>query len=115
MFEKEIEDWKECLQPEDQRILAEILSMTKRHKCAYCQGDDVKVSQLWCALVELKKMLDKMQKVQTVLEEPFRAIVEVGDAEKRKAVERLVREIVRPTDVPSEQATKKLVESLMKF
>jgi hypothetical protein len=115
MFEKEPEDWKEYLQPEDQQVLAEILNTTKRHKGAYCQAEDVKVAQLWCALVEMKKKLDELTKNQKILEEPFRAIVEVGEAEKRKAIERMLREIVRPTDESSEQATKKLVESLMKF
>lgn len=117
MFEKdkEVEDWKECLQPEDQQVLADILNATKRHKCAYCQAEDVKVAQLWCALVEMKKKLDEVSKSQKILEEPFRAIVEVGEAEKKKAIERVIREMVRPTDESSEQATKKLVESLMKF
>lgn len=115
MFEKEPEDWKECLQPEDQQVLADILNTTKRHKGAYIQAEDVKIAQLWCALVEMKKNLDEVSKSQKILEEPFRAIVEVGEAEKRKAIERMLREIVRPTDESSEQATKRLVESLMKF
>lgn len=115
MFEKEPEDWKECLQPEDQQVLAEVLNTTKRHKGAYMQAEDVKVAQIWCALVEIKKKLDELAKGQKILEEPFRAIVEVGESEKRKAIERMLREIVRPTDESSEQATKKLVESLMKF
>jgi hypothetical protein len=115
MFERNIEDWKECLSPEDKRILADVLNTTKRHKCAYCQAEDVKVAQLWCALVEMKKQMDEMQKVQTVLEEPFRAIVQTGENQKRKAIERIVREIVRPTEESSEQATQSLVESLMKF
>jgi len=115
MFEKEAEDWKDFLSPEAQTVLADILNTAKRHKGAYMQAEDVKVAQLWCALAELKKKLDEMQKVQTTLESPFRAIVEVGDAEKRKTIERMIREIVRPTNESSEQATKSLVESLMKF
>jgi len=111
----EVEDWKDCLQPEDQKILAEVLETTKRHKCAYCQAEDVKVAQLWCALVEMKKKIDEMSATQAILQEPFRAIVEVGEAEKKKAIERVVREIIRPTARETEEATKKLVDSLMKF
>jgi len=63
MFEKNTEDWKDFLAPEAQAVLADILNTAKRHKGAYMQAEDVKVSQLWCALVELKKKLDEMQKV----------------------------------------------------
>ena len=115
MAGKEGEDWKDYLAPDAKNALAETLSGTKVHKGAYMQADDVKVAQLWCAIVELKKQLDSMQKVQVKLEEPFHAIVEVGKAEKKKAIERMLREIVRPTHLPTEQATQKLVDSLMKF
>lgn len=109
------EDWKDYLAPDAKKTLADMLNTTKMHKGAYMQADDVKVAQLWCAVVELKKRLDAMQNAQVKLEEPFQAIVEVGETEKKKAIERMLREIVRPTDVASEQATQKLVESLMKF
>jgi hypothetical protein len=56
-----------------------------------------------------------MQKLQLKTEEPFRAIVEMGDAEKRKAIERVIRGMVRPEDESAEDATHKLVDSLMKF
>lgn len=109
------EDWKEYLSPEAQSMLADILNQAKRHKGAYIQSDDVKTAQLWCAIVELSKKIDEIQKVQAKVEEPFKAIVELGDNEKQKAIEKVLREIVRPTDEGSEEATKKLVDSLMKF
>lgn len=109
------EDWKDFLAPEAQGTLSEILNTAKRHKGAYIQSDDVKIAQLWCAIIELKKQLDSVQKVQTKLEEPFKAIVEVGETEKKKAIEQILREMVRPTDEATEHATNRLVESLMKF
>jgi hypothetical protein len=109
------EDWKCCLGEEERKILEELINSTKRHKCAYSQADDVKVAQLWCALVEMKKELDEVKSMLGKVEEPFKAIVEVGEAEKRKAIERIVAEIVRPTDKETQEATSKLVESLMKF
>jgi hypothetical protein len=108
-------DWKECLNEEDKKILEELITVVKRHKCAYSQADDVKVAQLWCALVELKKELDSTKAMLGKLEEPFKAIVEVGEAEKKKAIERIISEIVKPTDKETQEATQKLVESLMKF
>jgi hypothetical protein len=115
MVGKDSVDWKDFLGPEDQRVLSEILNMGRRHKGAYVQADDVKIAQLWCAMVEMKKKLDELQKVQVKLEEPFRAIVEIGEKEKRKSIEKIMREIVRPTDESTEEATQELVNSLMKF
>ena len=112
---EENNDWKDFLAPEAQKTLAELLNAAKRHKGAYMQAEDVKVAQLWSALLELKKQLDEMQRVQLKTEEPFRAIVEMGDAEKRKAIERVIRGMVRPEDESAEDATHKLVDSLMKF
>jgi hypothetical protein len=49
------------------------------------------------------------------LEEPFKAIVAVGEAEKKRTIERVIAEIIKPTDEATQEATRKLVESLMKF
>ena len=112
---EENNDWKDFLTPEAQKTLADLLASAKRHKGAYMQAEDVKVAQLWAALVEMKNQLDCLQKAQAVAEEPFRAIVEMGDAEKRKAIERVIRDMIRPDDEAAEDATHKLVDSLMKF
>ncbi len=115
MLNKNKEDWKNFLGPEARNMLANILNKTKRHKGAYIQSEDVKIAQLWCALVEMQKKMDKMQKIQVKLEKPFQSIVEVGEKKKRKAIEDIIRGIVRPTDDDTEEATQDLVESLMKF
>ena len=108
-----IEDWKNYLAPESQNILAKILEDTKKHQGAYM--NDIKVAQLWSTIIELKKEIDSLKKAQIKLEEPFKSIVDIGNTEKEKAIERVLRDIVRPTDESSEEATKKLVDSLMKF
>jgi acyl-CoA reductase-like NAD-dependent aldehyde dehydrogenase len=114
VFEKE-QDWKELLAKDAQQILAELLERAKDHKGAYMQAEDVKVAQLWSALVEIKKDIDSLKQVIETLSTPFKAIVEVGEAEKKKAIERIIRDIVKPAAPEEEEATKKLVESLMKF
>jgi hypothetical protein len=108
-------DWKEYLNEEAKKVLVELLQRAKNHKHAYEQADDVKIAQLWAAIVELKKDIDKLNALLGKIEEPFKAIVSIGEAEKRKAIERLVSEIIRPVDAETQEATKKLVESLMKF
>lgn len=112
---KKEDDWKEYLNPETKSILAEVLNDTKAHKGAYMNAQDVKVAQLWCAIADMKKHLEKLEKSQIRIEEPFRAIVEAGDAEKKKVIEKILREMIRPTDEATEKTTKELVETLMKF
>jgi hypothetical protein len=113
-MDNEIKDWKELLSESDQEILAQLLDSTKKHKCAFMHAEDVKVAQLWCALVEMRKEMDKLGELVGKVEEPFTAIVEMGEVEKRKTIDRMVRELLRPAP-EQEEATKKLVDSLMKF
>lgn len=110
----EEKDWKDCLNESDKEILAQLLDSTKKHKCAFMQAEDVKAAQLWCALIEMRKQMTELEKLIGKVAEPFKAIVEMGEIEKRKTIERMVREILRP-EPEQEEATKKLVESLMRF
>ncbi len=112
---KKKEDWKELLTPEAKQTLMNLIDGTKRHRGAYSQADDVKVAQLWSALVEMRNELDDVKKTLGRLEEPWRAIVGIGDIEKRKTVEKLVEELIKPTDEETKDATRKLVDSLMRF
>ena len=87
----------------------------KRHKGAYLQSDDVKIAQLWCALVELKRENKELREQIDKVSAPFRAIAMVGNVEKKRAIQKLIGDIVRPTEEETSEATKRLVESLMKF
>jgi hypothetical protein len=114
IFDEE-RDWKDLLSRDAQQILAEVFEKTKDHKGAYLAADDVKVAQVWCAVIELTKECAKIKEQLAMLSGPFKGIVEVGEIEKKRAVERIVRDIIKPMDEQSEEATRKLVESLMKF
>ncbi|MBI4009809.1 MAG: hypothetical protein HY361_01255 [Candidatus Aenigmarchaeota archaeon] len=109
------EDWKEFLIPEAKQTLSNLIDSVKRHRGAYSHADDVKIAQLWSALIEIKNELDGVKQTLGKLEDPWRAIVELGDVEKRKTVEKLVEELIKPVDEDTKEATKKLVDSLMKF
>lgn len=112
---KDKEDWKEFLVPEAKQTLSNLIDATKRHRGAYSRADDVKIAQLWSALIEMKNELDEIKETIGKLEEPWKSIVELGDIEKKKTVEKLVEELVKPTDEDTKEATKKLVDSLMRF
>lgn len=108
-------DWKDLLDEDSRKELAELLDAASRHRNAYSASDDIKIAQLWSALVELRKETKQARELLEKLRAPFQAIVEVGEAEKRKAIEKFVSEIMRPSDETSKEAVKKLVDSLMKF
>jgi cell pole-organizing protein PopZ len=110
----EEKDWKDYLAETDREILAQLIDSTRKHKCAFMQAEDVKVAQLWCALVEMRKQMLELEKLVGKVAEPFKAIVEMGEIEKRKTIERMVRELLRP-EPDQEEATRKLIDSLMKF
>jgi hypothetical protein len=115
MFKEEDKDWKDSLSPDAQQMLADMFDSAKRHKGAYLQADDVKVAQLWCAMIELKNEVRAVKEQLDKVAAPFRAIAMVGDAEKRHAIQKLISDIVRPTEEETSEATKRLVDSLMKF
>lgn len=114
-FENKKDDWKEYLTDEAKQALTDIFDAAKKHRGAYSNADDVKVAQLWAALIEMKNELDSLKKQVGLLEEPWKSIVEIGNLEKKKAVEKLVKELIKPIDEDGREATKKLVDSLMKF
>jgi hypothetical protein len=109
------DDWKDLLPRKDQEMLAELLDSTRDYRAAYMQADDVKVAQLWTALIEFKKECHEIKEMVEKVAMPFKAIVEMGDMEKRKAIERVVRDFLKPTEPEQEEATRKLVDSLMQF
>jgi hypothetical protein len=114
MFGKKKTDWKECLAQEDQELLCEILKSSNKHRCAYMAAEDVKVAQLWCALMEFKKEFNYLKEICERTQTPFKAITEIGDKEKQKTIERIIKSIIRP-ETDQEEIIQKLVNSLMKF
>jgi cell pole-organizing protein PopZ len=114
MFNDKEEDWKCCLSPEDQEVIAEMLEKTKWKKCAFMQADDVKIAQAWCALIDLKKEINQLRVTVEKTEAPFKDMATMGDIEKRKAIERIVRDMLKP-EPDQEEATQRLVDSLMQF
>lgn len=116
IFDKEkVEDWKEFLSEDSKQILAQLFETTKKHRGAYMQAEDVKVAQVWCALTEIRKEMAEMTNLLRKIEEPFKAIVAIGEAEKKRAIEKVITEIIKPEEEEEKEATRRLVESLMKF
>src|SRR5438552_3109800 len=111
VFGQRKDNWKDNLSEDAQNILSELFEMSKKHRGAYMASDDVKIAQLWSALVEMQREIIDLREAVSRIEMPFKAIVAVGEAAKKAAVENFVREIVKPETEDQEEATRKLVES----
>jgi len=110
-----MKDWKNLLDDRTKEELKELIDRVAKYRYAYSQADDVRVAQLWVALAEIAKDLKEVKEKLGKVEEPFKAIIEIGEEEKRKAIQRIVEEIIKPADKETQEVTRKLVDTLMKF
>ncbi|MEM5828211.1 MAG: hypothetical protein QW197_01765 [Candidatus Aenigmatarchaeota archaeon] len=112
---EKVKDWKELLDEQTKQTLKELLQKTQLYLPAICAADDTSIAQLWVAVALIKKEIDERLKLLEVAAEPWKAIIEIGNAEKRKAIERIVSDIIQPKDKEQKEIVDKLVDSLMKF
>jgi uncharacterized membrane-anchored protein YjiN (DUF445 family) len=87
-------DWKSLLTEDSKILLSEIFEATKRHRTAYSSTEDVKFAQLWCALIELKREMKKLNEKVEKLEKLLEPILNVSVEEKKKTIEALIKEIL---------------------
>lgn len=83
-------DWKQLLSLDDEEKLNEILRKVSKHRGAYKVSDEVKISQLWCAILELKKENVLLQKRLNSVEDVFDVVFE-----KQRKREQEARDLVR--------------------
>lgn len=92
MFDKP-KDWKQYLTPEDESRLNEILKRLSKHRGAYQNSDDIKSSQMWCAILELRKenaaLLKRLEKIEFMIS---------GFTERLRKIDEEEREILRSLD-----------------
>ncbi|MBI5347193.1 MAG: hypothetical protein HZB66_01140 [Candidatus Aenigmarchaeota archaeon] len=78
-------NWKEFLSPRDEERLNMILNQIARHRGAYKNSDEIKIAQIWCAILETKKenalLYKKVRRLEMVLEA---ALQRISDEEKEK-------------------------------
>ena len=95
MFFNAAKDWKQFLTLDDENKLNEILRTTSRYRGAYKNADDVKLAQLWCSVLEMKKdnlaLQERVARIEDIL---------------NGMIERVKKQ---------EEGKKKIVESLEKF
>lgn len=69
-------DWKENLSAESEQELNALLEATRKHRCAYNGAENVQIAQVWCAMVEMLKMMNKLEErvayIERVMDRLFR-------------------------------------------
>ena len=92
MFYNTAKDWKQFLTLEDENRINEILRTVSKYRGAYKNADDVKIAQLWCSVLELKKESMLLNKRLLRIEDILGGMVErvrKQDEDKKRVVESL--------------------------
>lgn len=85
------EDWKESLSIEAEQELNQILEAVKKHRCAYKEAENVQVAQLWCGLIEIKRIIGKLDERLSYIETVLNGLFKTRDEEKDKLVKSLMK------------------------
>jgi len=91
MLFKNERNWKEFLSIEDEAELNRLLERTARNRPAYKSAEDVKLAQLWCALIEIVRYQDSLNKRLARIEMLLEGLFEKEKEEKRRLTESLRR------------------------
>ncbi len=87
MFFTPAKDWKEFLSADDEKKINEILGKIAKYRGAYKNSDDVRISQLWCAVLELAKENASLQKRIQGMEDLLEGMFEKVRKHEREKIE----------------------------
>ncbi|MBI3190077.1 hypothetical protein HYZ41_00060 [archaeon] len=92
MLFKVSDDWKQLLSQEDEAKLNEILNRASKYRGAYKNAHNVKIAQLWTAILELRKennaLLNRLKKTEFVID-GVRDRIRAQDSAERELLESL--------------------------
>jgi hypothetical protein len=84
-------DWKENLCVEDEQRLNELLESIRRHRCAYKSAENVQIAQIWCAMIEQQKMINKLEARLSYIERVLDKLFRGHEDEKEALLKNLTR------------------------
>src|SRR3989344_1668548 len=106
-FQKK-DDWKKSLTNKDEKKLNEILVKTEKHKTAYLQSSNVKIAQLWAAMLEMEKEKEHIERRVRRMEYIFSGMTE-------RLKDEIIKEDTGKTEDKKEKDLENLIRSLEKF
>ena len=82
MLFKVQDDWKRSLNAQDEARLNDILKSVAKYRAAYRTAHDVKIAQLWSAVLEVEKEKQDLIKRVNRIEAVFKAIADKMNEEE---------------------------------
>jgi hypothetical protein len=90
-MDKNDADWKENLSAESEQELNVLLEATRKHRCAYKAADNVQVAQVWCAMVEVVRMMNKLEQRVAYMERVFDKLFRGYEGERDQLLKGLLK------------------------
>src|SRR3989304_6069455 len=106
-FQKK-DDWKKSLTSKDEKKLNEIIIKTEKYNTAYLKSNNVKIAQLWTAILEMEKEKEHIERRVRRMEYIFSGMTE-------RLKEEIIREDVKNIEAKKERDLENLIRSLEKF
>jgi hypothetical protein len=82
-------NWKKYLSIDDEIILNDLLTRAAKHRGAYRNADEIKVAQLWSALIENKKQMNALDERMKRIERLLGGLLERGREEEDRLLKSL--------------------------
>ena len=110
-------DWTHFLSSDSVEVLRRILEKAFRHRLAYWQTDNIRNAQLWAALIEMQKEIDRLNEKIDTLTPKEKIVFRLDEKdEKRHPIFQKIDWSMRKSNPQNDkEATDALIESLMKF
>lgn len=89
MLLKTNKNWKKYLNVDDEALLNKIIEDVAKYRSAYKNAEDVKIAQLWCALLEMEKKIQKLDARMKRIEFIFDAIAQRMEEERSSLIKTL--------------------------
>ncbi|MDI6806691.1 MAG: hypothetical protein QMD14_02655 [Candidatus Aenigmarchaeota archaeon] len=103
---KKNEDWKSLLREDAKILLSEVFDATRMHRAAYTSTPEVKFAQLWCALIEVRREIKRLNETIGKLENSLQSVLNNGEEIKKlnKRIEE-VESSIKPLSSISKEET----------
>lgn len=89
IFNNNNDDWKKNLSVEAEAELNELIEETAKHRGAFRSASDVKNAQMWCAILETNRKLNKLARRLDRIESLLDAMFERYEQEKSELLKSL--------------------------
>lgn len=89
MLLKTNKNWKKYLNIDDEALLNKIIEDVAKYRSAYKTAEEVKIAQLWCALLDMEKKIQRIDKRMKRIEIIFDAIAQRMEEEKSSLIKTL--------------------------